>query len=176
MSIEDVLGSIVTTLNEQIRRYQVKTPSDNPEAWPNFLYSYNNVTNDVSIEYQVAEPMDYTFTVRLVSADPDFFKVMNYNGDRSAMLGEKTKWEFHNVWNRKDLFIHASFVNYSSFNYLGRNGEFYQKPSKIYDFAHQPIGFYFQISFDGMHFTELYYENFIVELCMILDSKKYQGE
>ena len=41
---------------------------------------------------------------------------------------------FNNVWNRESLFVHASFVNGTSFQVLGKSGEFYPKPSKMYRF------------------------------------------
>ena len=46
----------------------------------------------------------------------------------------RTEFEFQNVWNRESLFVHASFVNGTSFQVLSKNGEFYTKPSKMYRF------------------------------------------
>jgi hypothetical protein len=83
---------------------------------------------------------------------------------------------YANVWNRWELFIHSSFVVYTSYGYLGRSGEFYTKPSKIYDFTYDTRLFYFQISFDGFKPVNLLYENFIVELSLILDSRRFEGK
>jgi hypothetical protein len=46
--------------------------------------------------------------------------------------GLLTVYTFNNVWDRDRLYVHASFVSYTPFQYSGQNGEFYQKPSKIY--------------------------------------------
>jgi hypothetical protein len=76
-----------------------------------------------------------------------------------------------------DLYIHASFVNYTQFHYLGRNNEFYMKPSKIYSFVDlQAIQFYFEVSFDAMRPVSFPYVDFEVELSFIMDAKKYQSE
>jgi hypothetical protein len=61
--------------------------------------------------------------------------------------------------------------------YLGRGGEFYTKPSKIYPFtSNGGDSFWVQPSFDGRTLNKLPYENFIIELALIVNSKRYQSE
>jgi hypothetical protein len=83
---------------------------------------------------------------------------------------------FKNVRPResRDIFLHASFVSNSTSGYLGRGGEFYPKPSKIYADDGQSF-FYIELSFDGHSRCELPYENFILELAFITDSDNYQS-
>ena len=38
---------------------------------------------------------------------------------------------FENVWDHANIFVRASFVNATSFQYLGRDGDFFHKPSKM---------------------------------------------
>jgi hypothetical protein len=89
-----------------------------------------------------------------------------------------TAWTymFNNVWDRNSLYIHASFVNYTPYQYLGQNGEFYPKPSKIYEFHDSSKDFEIWYTFDGLHPVNLPYEDVEVELCFILDNRKYISE
>jgi hypothetical protein len=115
---------------------------------------------------------------------PNFSKLMNQNPfieldslDFTYKTGDGVKnWVFNDVWNREELFLHASFVTYTAFQYLGRGGEFYTKPSKIYDFNFGQQQFWIQLSFDGSSLKKVYYENFIIELSLLLDSKNYQSQ
>jgi anthranilate synthase/phosphoribosyltransferase len=115
---------------------------------------------------------------------PEFSQLMNIKPIVNALPDlilddpntEGVKWDFLNVWDRENLFIHASFVTYTSRQYLGRGGEFYYKPSKIYYFGNSSQQFYLWVSFNGIDKVKLYYENFIIELALLLDSKHYQSE
>ena len=83
---------------------------------------------------------------------------------------------FDNVWNREFLFVHASFVNGTSFNYLGRSGEFYPKPSKMYRFGGSSQQFYFELSYDGRTPIQHTLGNFCIDLAFIYHDKDYQAE
>jgi hypothetical protein len=109
----------------------------------------------------------------------DFWEWLNVPPEHRGLYTVGTPqntYIFPNVWNRRDLYIHASFVNYTAYGYLGRDGEFYPKPSKIYQFDWQPMQFFFEVSFDGMTPVELPYERFEVELSFIIDDKRYQSQ
>jgi hypothetical protein len=80
---------------------------------------------------------------------------------------------FRNVWNRKQLFIHASFVTNTTGGYLARHKEFYPNLSKVYEDDGQSE-FSLELSYDGYHRVELLYENFTLELSFILDSNDYE--
>ena len=86
------------------------------------------------------------------------------------------KFDFHSIWNREFAFIHASFVTGTSFNYLGRSGEFYPAPSKMYPASHSSQQFYFEISFDGMHPAKFSDLIFIIDLAYIYYDKDYNGD
>jgi hypothetical protein len=110
----------------------------------------------------------------------DFFDLMNVPMDkRASYIGSHVNisWEFPDVWDREEqhLFFHASFVNHTQFNYLGQQGDFYPKPSKIYTADNLPMECYFWVSFDCMTPVELKFEEFIIELAFIIDSTDYQS-
>jgi hypothetical protein len=172
MSIQEALSVICSNLNHEIRRQM----PDEADGWASFHWAYANSiaqlfivpTREIGTSFEVRQADDPPI-------DPDFLRLFNVSSG-SATYTPAFGWIFNNVWDRRDLYIHASFVNYTSFGYLGRDGEFYPKPSKIYDFAWQPMQFYFQVSFDGMSPVALPYENFEVELSFIIDTKKYQSQ
>jgi hypothetical protein len=82
---------------------------------------------------------------------------------------------FPEVWNRKELFIHGSFVTSSAQGYLGRGGEFYTQPNKVYYTDFPTKQFYLEVSFDGYTPVQLPYENFIVELIFMIDEEDHVG-
>ena len=87
-----------------------------------------------------------------------------------------TYYKFTSVWNRKFCFVHASFVTGTSFQYLGRSGDFYPKPSKMYQFTGNSTDFTLAVSYDGR--TPQYTNEivFIVELAYIYTTGEYMGE
>jgi hypothetical protein len=105
-----------------------------------------------------------------------FFQMLNVEGAPTfSDYTLKSSYTFRNVWNRKDLFLHASFVSNTTAGYLGRSGEFYPKPSKIYPLTDE-TNFTIELSFDGHNKTTLHHENFMLELCFILDTDSYIAE
>jgi hypothetical protein len=98
------------------------------------------------------------------------YDVTGFEGDSAPV------YTFHNIWDRDRLYIHASFVNYTPFQYLGQNGEFYPKPSMIYEFNNSSKDFEVWYAFDGLHHVDLPYEDVEIELCFILDNRKYISE
>jgi hypothetical protein len=78
---------------------------------------------------------------------------------------------FKNVWNRRDLYFHASFVNHTAFNYLGKAGDFYMEPNKLYKADGITQEFFLEMSLDGMTPVDLPFEDFDVELSLIVDTE-----
>lgn len=87
---------------------------------------------------------------------------------------EKRYWtlRFDNVWNRKDLFIHASFASNARNNFLGFLGEFYMKPSKIYEFNFNSIDFQIWTSFDGKNPVFVEGLDLILQLSLMHNDKR----
>jgi hypothetical protein len=148
-----------------------------------YLYNYN--TSEVTFYWSPITPSTSNdLLLECVSVDDDFSMLLNRlplitPADLTINFPVGTvdvpEWRFSNVWNRQNLFIHASLVTYTAYHYLGRDNEFYTKPSKIYDFNFGQQQFWIQTSFDGANFVALPYENFIIELALILDARNYQS-
>jgi hypothetical protein len=105
--------------------------------------------------------------------DDDFWHMLNTTKPTpSTVSGDEI--EFKNVWDRKTLFLHSSFVSNTTAGYVGRGGEFYPKPSKMYKTDTQE--FYVETSLDGYRPIPLPYENWILELALIVDADEYQSQ
>jgi hypothetical protein len=186
--IETALSNICLTINRAIKNQITKHPAYLlPEEWPEVHYLWDEDTYVAKLNWFQNLGVARTKQWMIVCNDltPDFAKLFNsdfvsYHALDCSLVGAYMTWDWFerdNVWDRRELFIHSSFVTYTSFRYLGRSGEFYTKPSKIYDFQDSSSRlFYFQVSFDGMKIITLRHEYFIVELSLILDSRRYQSE
>jgi hypothetical protein len=107
---------------------------------------------------------------------PDFCELLNIPEERRKDLREyATLRTFPNVWDRRDLFIHGSFVTSSAQGYLGRHGEFYTQPNKLYYADFPTKQFYLEVSYDGFTPVQLPYENFIIELTFLIDEEEHVG-
>jgi hypothetical protein len=132
-----------------------------------------------TVEFGVTDQQraEQNFTIKKGFGD-DILKLFNFPLERAAeFYTDQTKlFIFNNVRSRQtgDIFLHASFVSNSTAGYLGRDPEFYSKPSKMYADDGQNF-FYIETSLDGYNKINLPYENFILELVYIIDSDNYDS-
>jgi hypothetical protein len=84
------------------------------------------------------------------------------------------EWIFPNVWDRKDICVHANFVNNSAFHFLGRDGDFFPAPSKIFYQNFTGNDFEIYLTRDGVNPLELPYQDFAIELSFLIDRNHYQ--
>ena len=120
------------------------------------------------IEFEVRDDFEFS------NPECGFFECFNTTAD--FLAGKRRIYEFKNVWNRQWLFVHASFVNGTSFQFLGKNGEFYPKPSKMYRFNGNSPDFYFELSYDGIHPLQHRFARFAVQLTYIYNDADYMAE
>jgi hypothetical protein len=176
MEIEECLSALASAVNNNIAALK----PDEQGKWPTLLWAYDNLKGEVNLFFTAPDPaVSFRYTLLIPDRGTDFWEWLNVPVPlRDPYTVPRTDGEyiFPNVWDRRDLYIHASFVNYTSYGYLGRDGEFYPKPSKIYHFEWQPMQFFFEVSFDGMRPVILPYERFEVELSFIIDDKRYQSK
>ena len=76
---------------------------------------------------------------------------------------------FHNVWDRKTLYIHSDVVTNTNYLLMDREGTFYRKPSKIYQYNYNGNVFRIWLSFDGKTKANLLYENVEIALAFFAD-------
>ena len=187
MSTFAVLRTIANEVNKEICQNGAKKFLKNPEKTVFIKPIYNYETSTATFElyrgYDNSEGETHYFSFEIFNLNNDaeyFFKTKNeklppFTECTNAKDGTM-KYEFNNVWNREFLFVHASFVNGTSFNYLGRSGEFYTKPSKMYRFGGSSQQFYFELSYDGRTPIKDRMGVFTIDLAFIYHDKDYQAE
>jgi hypothetical protein len=191
-TIEDALSTIALTGNNAIQdqlRNKVGIATYQPWAdWPKIVPTYNAFHNEAYINWLTTPATNHiAYEIEPTVMDPDFFYMFNVpNVDFNTYLGYKRVctqaspwafWYFENVWDRRFLYIHASFVQYTNAQLLGEAGEWYPKPSKIYEFNTSSGGqFWVAVSFDGFSIVKLPYEHWKISLAFIANDKNYQSE
>ena len=151
-----------------------------------YYYKDNSASFALDRSYLYGQnPDDYHYSLSITNFNNDFWTLFNLGHLEQAELpfvpptvnsDGTTEYTFNNVWNREFCFVHASFVNGTSFNYLGRSGEFYPKPSKMYRFGGSSQQFYFELSYDGRTPITYVLGNFCIDLAFIYHDKDYQAE
>jgi hypothetical protein len=190
-TIEDALSNIALICNNSIaaeldrnRATPAYLPLDN---WPRVLTSYNAYHNEASIYWYTLPANNHiAYEIEPTEMQDGFFFMMNvpnvdYNTYRDykrvcTQASPIAYWDFNNVWDREYLYLHASFVQYTNAQFLGEGGEWYPKPSKIYDFNTSSGGqFWVQVSFDGFRFVKLPHEHWKISLAFLANDKNYQA-
>ena len=98
-----------------------------------------------------------------------FLKLLNQPISDSLLEGITTKqtvWTFDDVWDREVLQAHASFSD-NNRGFIGLNGDFYEKPSVLYEPPTNSSNFSVWFTTDGHHRILLRYCRFFVGLCFI---------
>jgi hypothetical protein len=165
LSIEEALSGIAKQVNDNVIR----------SNFGQMQYSYDATTRMAKLWFYKATSIT-AWKLSLTSADPQFFELFNVPDALRAPYTDPAKlnsWDFPNVWDRRSLFFHASFVTNAAFHYLGRAGDFYTTLSKIYQAQFGPDSFEIHVSQDGINPIDIGYESFTVELAFIIDSKNY---
>ena len=197
ISPNQTMKSILDEICRQANRFYNETGSGTArwtykEKTCRFFANYHYATSTGSIEavrtyvLPEGEVDDYHFSLRIDMLNDDAKKFFNIkNGDdfpgyipvtAGGTKDGTLKYELPGMWNREFLFVHASFVNGTSFNYLGRSGEFYPKPSKMYKFAGGSNRFYFQLSYDGRTPITDKVADFCIDLAYIYYDKNYNAK
>jgi hypothetical protein len=127
-----------------------------------------------TVNFSMYHPTVAGIRLKITSEDVDFWWMLNQSLPDSHSTDFAGRHVFPNVWDRKTLFLHASFVTDTTAGYLGRGGEFYPKPSKMYRHGNWN-DFFVEVSLDGYHKVPMLYENWILELVLILDADEYQS-
>jgi hypothetical protein len=164
-TIDQAMSAIAKTVNRVL-----------PAQFPSQLcYAWLLEDNQAQLFLRDKDGLVPTGHLQIRHVDVGFQFLFNIaNDELPDVYAALDHWEFTNVWDRKKIFVHASFVNNSSFHYLGTDGEFYTTPSKIY---HQNItgnDFEVYLTTNGYTPIPLPYQDFSIELSFLIDRKHYQ--
>ena len=177
-SFMEIISDVVSMISEGKKKDDALKSLPFVVVWG---YTYKTAQAGIKIKTRlpVTDPDKYLMSIQVTREyefvnQCGFFECFNTTG--AYMDEARALFVFENVWNRKDIFVHASFVNGTSFQFLGRNGEFYTKPSKMYRFNGNSPDFYFELSYDGIHPIPYKFARFIVQLAYIYNDADYMAE
>jgi hypothetical protein len=147
-----------------------------PAAFPSKLcYAWNLENNEAELFLRDKDGANPTGHLIIRHADDGFQFLFNVSDDAlQDVYAGLDHWSFPAVWDRKTIFVHASFVNNASFHYLGTDGEFYTTPSKIYYQTFTGNDFEIFLSTNGVSPLPLPWQEFSIELSFIIDRKHFQ--
>ena len=156
------------TITNEAMFYLIRNNDESINDWDNVKVDFSilKVNNDFKTLFNMNNEIEQCKDL-VSSNDLDITDENNYF---------TRTYTFSNVWNRRFCFIHASFVSGTSFNYLGRSGDFYPKPSKIYKATGNTTDFTLAISFNGYTPIRTSEISFIVELAYIYTTGEYLAE
>ena len=181
--LRDICRQVNIAISSNGRKKWSTSSESTIELVPTYNYETSTATITFVRTYDNSGGETYHFSFKISDLNEDaqsLFKKKNaelpaYTAATKTADGTN-KYDFPGVWNREFLFVHASFVNGTSFNYLGRSGEFYTKPSKMYKFGGSSQQFYFELSFDGIHPVKEKIGVFCIDLAYIYHDRDYQAE
>ena len=183
VSPDDDIYVIGTRLVESLR-YMIENSIESSSS------AYKYISCAPSFSY---DPVTYKFTLKLDNIQSRFreggaftHRMVIYitSGNEVIQFPANKEWSIYrgaslildNVWDRRNIFVHASFVNGTSFQYLGRNGDFFPKPSKMWRFNGNSTEFELYLTQDGKKAINTKDVSFIVELTFIYSNSEYQAE
>ena len=163
--------------------YNATVASSHKTEMLRLVWGYNAKTSEASFKLISLNPVyqaDDKWWRLTIDVDPTLDSecgfVECFNTTEEYLSDKKITFVFNNVWNRHTLFVHASFVNGTSFQVLGMNDDFYPKPSKMYRFNGNSPDFYFELSYDGIHPQKHRFARFVIQLAYIFNDADYMAE
>jgi hypothetical protein len=99
-----------------------------------------------------------------------FRRVFNQPPANNVFRREGPEVKISNVWNRRDLYVHASFSSFPH-NLIGHNDEFYTKPSKLYKYDSRSPDIQIWCSLDGKNPIIMHDQDVVVEVELISNVK-----
>ena len=175
IDIMEILSEIATTFCSWADRLH-------PEEGLRLVWSYNTRTSEATLHLysENQQYKDETWFKMIIRPDDkvkgecDFLEC--FNTSTEYLEDMKDKFTFTNVWDRRSLFVHASFVTGTSFQVLGESRDVFPKPSKMYRFNGNSPDFYFELSYDGMHPQRHRFARFVIQLAYIFNDADYMAE
>ena len=130
------------------------------------------ISNGVSSPLGKAKTENYILNYTMIPGFGDCYENFLKFFNQITLLGyvnNKNYITLNNVWDRKTLYIHSDVVTNTNYLLMDREGTFYRKPSKIYQYNYNGNVFHIWLSFDGKTKANLRYENVEIALAFFAD-------
>lgn len=185
-SVEEVVYEIIRQMNAIIQKHnETVTPDSNDDRFKGteMLGICGNSKKDGSLfvkwnphglytpkgkEETNGYKLYFNITSNCATCFNNFLKFFNQEITES-LTGDNKAITFSNVWDRKTLYIHSDVVTNTNYLLMDREGTFYRKPSKIYQYNYNGNVFRIWLSFDGKTKANLLYENVEIALAFFAD-------
>lgn len=186
-SVDEVVYEITRQMNERIKEYNkiINDNSDNDRFQVCEILGIcgQSSKNDGSlfvkwISHGEWNPpgknptLNYILNYNKITGFSDcyenFLKFFNQNST-TGFNSNNNYITLNNVWDRKTLYIHSDVVTNTNYLLMDREGTFYRKPSKIYQYNYNGNVFRIWLSFDGKTKANLRYENVEIALAFYAD-------
>ena len=184
-SVDEIVYEITRQMNAIIQKYNATvTPDSDDNRFQNSeilgVCGSSNKDGSLYVKWQPHgsyNPNENTTT----TGYKIYFKIVSncencYNNFLKFFNQEITDYSkgdkiiiFNNVWDRKTLYIHSDVVTNTNYLLMDREGTFYRKPSKIYQYNYNGNVFHIWLSFDGKTKADLLYENVEIALAFFAD-------
>ena len=128
----------------------------------------NGIYNPVGKNKTLGYILNYNLVTGFNDEYENFLKFFN----QTSTIGFHSNNNYitlNNVWDRKTLYIHSDVVTNTNYLLMDREGTFYRKPSKIYQYNYNGNVFHIWLSFDGKTKAKLLYENVEIALAFFAD-------
>jgi len=178
----NTLHEIMTKLCDEFTEYVTKTDNDGTSTvTKNYQMHYSYENSQLKIWFtEYANPANPHLYFELIDTAifnlSRFMEFLNQENPTEAAeyYGNRhlTELTLDNVWDREKIMFHASFSN-SKHEFIGFNGDFYQKISLLYNFPASNVGtFWIRFTTDGQSAILPYYAHIIIQLTFIVNSSK----
>lgn len=186
-SVDEVVYEITRQMNEIIQKHnKTVTPNSDNNRFQNTEIlgicgqsSKNDgslfvkwITNGLSSPEGKKPTINYILNYNGIPGFSDcymnFLKFFNQNSTASFNINNNYI-TLTNVWDRKTLYIHSDVVTNTNYLLMDREGTFYRKPSKLFQYNYNGNVFHIWLSFDGKTKANLLYENVEIALAFFAD-------
>lgn len=183
-SVDEIVYEITRQMNTIIQKHNETVTSksdDNRFQNSEILGVCGSLNKDGSLYVKWQPHGSYTPNENKTTGYKIYFKIASkcekcYNNFLKFFNQEITDYSkgdkiiiFNNVWDRKTLYIHSDVVTNTNYLLMDREGTFYRKPSKIYQYDYNGNVFHIWLSFDGKTKADLLYENVEIALAFFAD-------
>ena len=137
------------------------------------LELYMKDTNNDDVDFSINFDVDFGSLDTGDSID-GFLRFLNQDiteENKSILTSSTPIKTFKNVWDREYLEFHASFSD-SKRRFIGIKGDFYEKPSVLYNSPTDGSTFNVKFTSDGVHPIYPKYCRFIIQLCFVYNYRK----
>ena len=173
-SIEVFAHEVKKEVNEKLKVYaDTKLTEEQVECVKTCTIDYDYLSRTNTLTFTCKSTNIHTrIQMRFVPIDDryqseaqTFYSILN-QVDYDVIPTYARSIKYENVWNREDFYVHASFMNLTQYNQLGRTGEIYPKPTKLTKYTQNIPDIEFWTSLNGVDPFILVDQDFDVALAL----------